>query len=131
MAIMQNGDVIAPGTLAADLATIPGELQRYTASRIAGVEDLGKLILMNSASANTFTIPSDATLASRGGPLRAFSPMKRFVVCQFGAGQTSFAAGSGVTLRSESSFVNISAQYLAAMALNVGPNEWLLIGRLA
>lgn len=131
MTILSRGESLKPGTIAGDLLTIPVGYNEYTASRVATLDDIGRLALMNSGSANTFTIPSNAALASSGGQQQAFSPGQLFAVCQYGAGQTTFVAGSGVTLNSNGALLAVEGQYLIAAAMNVRPNEWLVFGRLA
>jgi hypothetical protein len=131
MTILSRGESLKPGTIAGDLLTIPVGFNEYTASRVATLDDIGRLALMNSGSANTFTIPSDAVLASSGGQQQAFSPGQLFAVCQYGAGQTTLVAGTGVTLNSFDSLLATEGQFAVVMAMNVRPNEWLVFGRLA
>ncbi|MGF2049593.1 hypothetical protein ACQUET_12965, partial [Lactococcus lactis] len=72
----------------------PGTPRTITASDTVVAADVNGLITYNSASAGTITIPNDAT----GG----FSANEFVAAYQAGAGAVSFAAGSGVTLRSPS-----------------------------
>ena len=52
-------------------------------------------------------------------------------VLQYGSGQTTIAAGMGVTLRSNSGWLKIGAQYTGVTLLKVSTNEWYVIGNLA
>lgn len=63
------------------------------------IDDMGEVKGLNSASAITVTLPRDLP--------------KGFTVTysQEGAGQVSFAAGSGATIQSAGAIVAISAQY--------------------
>ncbi len=127
--MISTTDILRPGLAAGELTALPLPSKRHAGSRIASTDDLGFRNLMTSGSANTFTIPSDAELRATGQvsyPLGA-----AYLITQYGAGQVTIAGGSGVTLRSESSMVNISAQYLSVIAHNIGPDEWLLEGKLA
>lgn len=85
--------------------------------------DSNKDINMSSASANTITIPLNATVAFPIGTVIG--------VNQYGAGQTSFVGAIGVTIRSASSFVKIAARYSGAVLKKIGADEWLLQGNLS
>jgi hypothetical protein len=96
---------------------------RKTSSYTIAGSDIGRLIEMDSGSANTLTIPTNASVPI---PLDA-----RFTVTQYGAGQTTFASGSGVTVRSRSNFTKISARYGFANLVKIGTDEWYLYGDLS
>lgn len=96
---------------------------RKTGSYTIAGADIGRLIEMDSGSANTLTIPTNASTAI---PLYS-----RFTVTQYGAGQTSFASGSGVTVRSRSNFTKISARYGFANLVKIGTDEWYLYGDIS
>lgn len=82
--------------------------------------DVGKVVEMNRASANTVTIPPNGTVAF---------PLNSVVdIVQYGAGQTTIAAGTGVTVRSAAG-LKIAAQYGGASAYKRGTNEWVVVGR--
>lgn len=80
--------------------------------------DIGKTLRVNSASSVTLTIPTDATAGWTNDTIVS--------AYQVGAGSISFAAASGVTLRSPSGIPS-SVQYGIVSALRVGPNEWTLV----
>jgi hypothetical protein len=50
---------------------------------------------------------------------------------QYGSGQTTITAISGVTLRSNSSYTKIASQYTGVTLLKVDTNEWYIIGNLS
>lgn len=128
MAILSTSDLVSPGLTAGDLMTVPVGGEEYTASRIASSVDLGKVTFMNSGSANTFTVPSDADLAMQMG--KGASIRHAFGVAQIGAGTTTIAPASGVTLLNGAS-VDIAGQYNAVVVIRYRPNTWLVLGSIA
>jgi hypothetical protein len=93
-----------------------------TNSYVLVIEDAGKIIEMNSASANNLTIPSDSSVN--------FSTGVVIDVVQYGSGQTTIVANSGVTLRSKDGNLKLSSQYSGATLYKRGTNEWVIIGDL-
>jgi hypothetical protein len=98
---------------------INGQPGSYTLTE----DDAGKLILMNSGSANTLTIPANSAVP--------FVQGTTVEVVQYGAGTTSIAPASGVTLHSPDGQRDISTQFGTAALVKVDTNTWLLEGRLA
>lgn len=91
----------------------------YTA--VAG--DSGKLVTLSNASAITVTLPPS---------VYAIGEQINFV--QLGAGQVTFAQGSGVTIVSAgatASAPKIGKQYAAATAICTASNTFLIIGAVA
>lgn len=86
------------------------------------LSDAGSLVEMNNASANTLTIPPNSSVA--------FPIGTQIVVEQYGAGQTTFAAGAGVTVRSKDGNLSIAAQYAGATLIKRATDEWVLMGDL-
>lgn len=86
--------------------------------------DAYKLVTMSNGSANTLTIPKNATTALPVG--------YRVDVAQFGAGQTTIAPEDGaVTLRKPTSdTLSLAERYAACSLVQVAADEWLLIGRM-
>lgn len=85
--------------------------------------DSGKLVTCSNASAITVTIPPSV-----------FSVGEQINIAQTGAGQVTFAQGSGVTIVSigaTASAPKISKQYGAATAICTASNTFLVIGGLA
>ena len=95
---------------------------RQTASYILALTDRGKLVEMNSASANTLTIPLNSSVA--------FPVSTKIDITQYGAGATTITAASGVTIRSFTSFLKIAGQYAACTLVKIGTNEWYAYGNL-
>lgn len=94
-------------------------LDRKTASYTLVVGDNNKLIEMNVASANNVTIDNSI-----------FSAGNQILVSQYGAGQTTFVAGSGVTLRSASGKLKLTGQYSAATIIAISASEFYVAGDL-
>jgi hypothetical protein len=85
--------------------------------------DADKLVEMNNAAANTLTVPPNSSVA--------FSTGTQIIVVQKGAGTTTIAAGSGVTLLSKDSALGIGGQYGAATCIKISTDTWYVIGDLA
>jgi len=127
------------------VAYLPGDV--YTASNVnttnQAVNDLGnlainaqtgttytlvladqtKIVEMNNASANTLTVPPNSSVAYPTGT--------QIIVLQTGAGQTSIAAGSGVTINSASSKLKLTGQWSACTLIKRATNTWVLVGDIA
>lgn len=84
--------------------------------------DAGKLIEMNVASANTVTVPADATVAFQIGTTIS--------VAQQGAGQTTLVAAGGVTLRSYNNSLKLAGQNAIASVIKRSGNDWWVAGNL-
>ena len=84
--------------------------------------DAGKLIEMNSGSANEVTVPANADVA--------FPIGTRIDICQYGAGVTSIVAAGGVTINATPG-LNLRAQFSAATLVKRATNEWYLYGDLS
>ena len=95
---------------------------RQTASYTLVLTDADKLIEMNVATANNLTIPLNSSVA--------FSIGTKIDVVQYGAGQTTFVATGGVTIRTANSWLKLNAQYAAATLIKIATDEWYLFGNL-
>lgn len=83
--------------------------------------DRAKLITMNNASANTLTIPTNASVA--------FPIGTSVIIRQIGAGATTVTADTGVTLDGTSAgSATASAQYKAIVITKVATNTWYIDG---
>jgi hypothetical protein len=85
--------------------------------------DSGKLVTLSNASAITLTLPPTT-----------YNIGEQINIVQLGAGQVTFAQGSGVTIRSTgatSTAPKISKQYAAATAIVIGVSEYLVVGALS
>jgi hypothetical protein len=109
-------------------ATFSGLVTNYnvyntqTASYTLVLADASKIVEMNVGSANTVTIPTNASVA--------FPIGTEITVMQLGAGNTTLVAASGVTIRSKDFSTRIGDQYTGATLIKRGTNEWYLIGNI-
>jgi hypothetical protein len=88
--------------------------------------DNGKLITQTNASAITTTIPPFSSVAYPVGAQLNFA--------QLGAGQVTFAQGSGVTIVStgaSASAPKLRVQYSTATAICTSQDNWLIVGDIA
>jgi hypothetical protein len=94
-----------------------------TASYTLVLADADKIVEVNNGSANNLTVPPNSSVA--------FATGTQIDLVQYGAGQTTVVAGSGVTIRSKASALKITGQYSAATLYKRGTDEWVLIGDLS
>lgn len=90
---------------------------RQTASYTLVATDADKLVEMNVASANNLTVPASI-----------FSAGTQILLAQYGAGQTTIVAGSGMTIRSNGGKLKLSAQYSGATLVFISATEAYLFG---
>jgi hypothetical protein len=103
--------------------TINAQSASYTAVLADGNN---ALVTLSNASANTFTIPPNSSVAFPVGTILNFA--------QTGAGQTTITQGSGVTITSTGATATAPktrVQYSAASAIQTSANNWLVVGDLA
>lgn len=96
---------------------------RQTASYTLVIGDADKLVEMNVGSANNLTVPLNSSVA--------FSTGTQILLAQYGAGQTTIVATSGVTIRSNGAKLKLNAQYSGATLIKIDTNEWYLFGDIA
>jgi hypothetical protein len=85
--------------------------------------DAGTVVEGTKATAQTFTIPTHASVAFPVGTI--------IEVFQDGAGQITIAGAGGVTLRSDGAKVKTAAQYATIGLRQRAADEWVLSGDLA
>ena len=95
---------------------------RQTASYTLVLSDASLMVEMNVATANNLTIPLNSSVPFAIGQI--------IELTQYGAGQTTIVATSGVTINSYTGLTKLSGQYAAATLTKVGTNEWYLFGNL-
>lgn len=93
-----------------------------TASYTLVLTDAGGLIEMGSASAQTLTVPTEASVA--------FPVGTKIDVLQTGAGQVTIAGASGVTVNATPG-LKISAQWGAVSLVKRAANTWVAVGNLS
>lgn len=83
--------------------------------------DSAKVVEMTNAAANVITVPPNSTTPYPIGVV--------IEIHQYGAGQTSIAAGAGVTIRAPDG-LKLSSQYASASLRKRATDEWILSGDL-
>lgn len=86
------------------------------------IEDRDKLVEMDNASANTLTVPTNASVA--------FPIGTQILIVQKGAGQTTVSGDTGVVVYSEDSKVKTVGQYALATLIKCASDTWYLGGNL-
>lgn len=123
-----SGTITALTIAATGAATFTGLVTNYnvyntqTASYTLVLADASKIIEMNVGSANTVTIPTNASVA--------FPIGTEITVLQYGAGITSIAVASGVTIVSKDNANIIANRYSGVTLIKRATNEWYLIGNI-
>lgn len=95
--------------------------QTKSGSYTLALADTGTVIEQTSGSASNLTVPPNSSVAFAIGTV--------VDVVQYGAGQVTFVAGAGVTIRTASSLTT-RAQYSVASIRKRGTDEWILSGDL-
>lgn len=106
----------------ASLGKLEGLVSDATTARTLALTDLGQAVEMTNAAANTVTVPPNSSVAF---PLNAVIP-----IIQMGTGQTTIAAGAGVTIRSYGNKLKLVGQYAQATLYKRATDEWVLAGGL-
>ncbi len=87
------------------------------------LSDDGKLIDMNSATAQTLTVPVNASVA--------FPVGTQILVRQKGAGQVTIAGAAGVTLVAADNALKTRVQHSTAGLIKVATDTWVVFGDTA
>jgi hypothetical protein len=100
-------------------------INNRTASYTAVLADADKLVTMTVATANVFSIPTDATVP--------FPVGTKIHVAQFGAGTTTISAATPGTTTVVSAGTASAApftrvQYASATCIKMGTNSWFILG---
>lgn len=98
------------------------ETNARTDSYTLVLADAGKVVEMGKATAQTLTVPTNASVA--------FPVGTKVDVVQTGAGEVTVAGASGVTINSAGNKLKVNAQWQAATLIKRATNTWLLIGAL-
>jgi hypothetical protein len=140
---LSGGTITATGTIAIDstVATLTGTqtltnktltdpkinlaFDAETASYTAVLANNGQVVTMDNASANTFSIPTNASVA--------FPIGTQINVLQIGAGQTTIQAVTSGTTTIQSTGASAAApklrvRYSAATCLKAGTDLWYVFG---
>ena len=120
-----NGATIATSTLTSPKVNLGINTQTGTTYTTV-LDDNGKLVTLSNASAITLTIPPNSSVAYPVGA--------QLNLAQLGAGQVTFAQGSGVTIVSTgatASAPKLRAQYSTATAVQTSTDNWLVMGDIS
>ena len=119
--ISTTGTVTATGNVIGHIA-----FSAQTASYTLVLADDGKIVEVNNASANTVTIPLNASVA--------FPVGTQITVLQTGSGQTSITVASGGTLngtpQATAGTVKLRAQWSSAVLVKRATDTWVAMGDL-
>jgi hypothetical protein len=112
---------VGNATAAIDFASSTLVANAQAASYTLVLTDKDKLVEMGNASANTLTVPLNATAA--------FPIGSQINILQTLAGQTTIAATAGVTINATPG-LKLRAQWSSATLIKRAENTWVLIGDL-
>jgi len=118
-----SGIATLDGNTKVTAAQASARIVSATASKTLALTDAGSFQQVNSTSAITITIPTDANVAFPVGTEIEF--------VRWNTGTVTFAGASGVTLNSVDSKKTIRARYCCAGLKKISTDTWLLVGDLA
>lgn len=108
-----------------NLATKKDKLNTFdqeTANYILILSNADQIVEMNVSTANTLTVPPDASVN--------FPVGTEITVLQTGTGQTTLTPGAGVTINGTPG-LKLRAQWASAMLIKRAANTWVAIGDLS
>lgn len=111
-----------PASAVNDVAPLYITIDSKTSSYTLVLSDVGKQIEMNVATANTITVPTNASVAYPVGTV--------IVVVQAGAGQTTITPAGGVTVNGTPG-LKLRTQWSVATITKRGTDTWLAAGDLS
>jgi len=120
-----NSATIATSTLTSPKVNLGINTQTGTTYTTV-LDDNGKLVTLSNASGITLTIPPNSSVAYPVGA--------QLNLAQLGAGQVTFAGGSGVTIVSTgatASAPKLRVQYSTATAVQTSTDNWLVMGDIS
>lgn len=94
-----------------------------TSSYTLALSDAYRIVEMNVSTGNTLTIPTSSSVA--------FPTGTQITVIQTGAGQTTIAGTSGVTVNSKDGNLKIAGQWASATLIKRATDTWVAIGNLS
>lgn len=124
LTLSASGVTFSDGTtqVSAGVPSITTITQRTASHTLANLNERDTIIEINSASATTLTIPTDATLN--------FPVGTTLDIIRTGTGTVAIAGASGVTVNATPG-LNLRAQWSSATLLKRAANTWLAYGDLA
>jgi len=119
--ISQSGRTISVADDGVDPTKVAGAVNAQTGTTYTLVAaDDHKIVTMDNASANTLTIPTNASVA--------FPTGAKIDVIMMGAGVTTVTGDTGVTVNDVSAGSGDLAQYGGCSLVKLATNEWVAIG---
>lgn len=103
-----------------DIAAL--QINAQTTSYTLVASDAAKLVTMTSASAQTITVPADATTN--------FAVGTQILVYMGSTGQVSVAGAAGVTINPTTK-LKVNGQYGMACLMKLAANSWVFFGNIA
>jgi hypothetical protein len=114
--------IVGDGTTAREYASSTIITNAQTASYTAVLGDKDKLVEISNASANTFTIPPNSSVA--------FPVGTQIRVLQTNTGQCTITAGSGVTINATPG-LKLRTQWASATLIKRATDTWVAVGDLS
>ena len=102
--------------------TFNWDINKETSSYTLVLGDAHNYVEMDNSSANTLTVPTNASVA--------FPVGTEIRVTQLGTGQTTISGAVGVTIRTQGGKNITAGQYSVATLFKRTTNEWYLYGDL-
>jgi hypothetical protein len=93
---------------------------RTGVSEVLALIDAGTMVAMNNSAANVLTVPAHSAAALPVGC--------QILVKQLGAGATTIAAASGVTIRSRGNLMTLAGRYAIGVLIKDEDNIWTFTG---
>lgn len=112
----------ASNTLSATVSQAVTQTTQAGTTYTLALVDANTVVESNNAAAVTVTVPPNSAAAFPVGTTIGLR--------QYGAGQVTVAAGSGVTLRSRDGVLKLAGQYAEAALTKRAADEWVLTGDL-
>ena len=116
-----NGDISADAGIGRNKLAEP-LTNAQAANYVLVLSDRNKIVEMNVSTANTLTVPDDATVT--------FATGTHITIIQTGAGQCTVTPGGGVTINATPGN-KLRAQWSGATLIKRAANTWVLIGDLS
>jgi len=99
------------------------KINTYTESHVLNLNDVGSILLMNSASGTNVAVPHNSVTDFPIGAAIVIEPV--------GDGSVYVVAMPNVTLNSAASFLKLKSKYGRATLIKVSANTWHLAGDIA
>lgn len=124
----RSNQIFADGKSVTDFASMPSDFgDAYTSTAVTASRlDLGRIVRMDSGSANTYTIPPNGTF----GTSSWFDEGEYIILSQEGAGLTTMVAGTGVTIQSLAGLTSLGQYAYFGVQKQPGANIWRAFGSL-